>query len=87
MAVNCRVVPLAMLELAGVIAIDKSVAEVTVRVVDPETFPEAAVILVVPAATDVARPLEPIALLIVATLVFDEDHATIVVRFCVDPSE
>ena len=46
---------------------DTSVAEVTVSVVDPDLPPDVAVIVVEPAATDVARPLEPAALLMVAT--------------------
>ena len=51
-AVNCRVVPLTMLELVGVIAMDTSVAGVTVSVAIPETLPDVAVIVVEPAATD-----------------------------------
>ncbi len=85
-AVNCLVVPLTMLGLTGVIAMDTSVAAVTVRVVDPETLPDAAVIVVEPGATDVASPWEPAALLTAATAVLDELHATEVVRFCVVPS-
>jgi threonine dehydratase len=45
---------------------------VTVRVVLPERLPEVAVIVVEPAATDVASP----ALLMVATAVFEELHVT-----------
>ena len=66
---------------------DTSVAGVTVSVVDPDTLPDAAVIVVEPAATGVANPLEPAALLIVATPVLDELQATAVVRFCVELSE
>ena len=55
MAINCFVVPGAMFGLVGVTAIDASVALVTVRVVGPEkTVPRFAVIVVVPATTDVA---------------------------------
>src|SRR5207247_9688111 len=54
-----------------------------VSVVLPETPPKVAVIVVVPAATDVARPCDPPALLIVATAVLDELQATWVVRSCV----
>ena len=70
-----------MLGLVGVIAMDTSVAEVTVRVVDPDIFPDVAVIVVEPAATEVANPFETAALLIAATAVFDELQVTIVVRF------
>jgi hypothetical protein len=86
-AVNCWVVPLAVLGLVGVIARDTSVACVTVRVVDPDMLPDAAVIVVEPAATEAANPLEPAALLIVAMPVLDELQATVVVRFCVELSE
>jgi len=86
-AVNCRVVPLTMLGLVGETAIDTSVAEVTARVDDLDIPPDAAVIVVEPAATDVARPLEPAALLMAATDAADEPQVTVVVRFCVVPSE
>ncbi len=58
-------------------------AEVTVKVVFPETLPEAAVMVTVPAVTAVARPL----LLTVATDVSDELQATCVVRSWLVPSE
>ena len=66
---------------------DTSVAEVTVSVVNPDMLPDVAVIVVEPAATDVARPFEPAALLIVATPPVDEPQVTAVVRFCVVLSE
>ena len=77
---NCRVVPFAILGLVGVTARDTSAAEVTVSVVDPDMFPDAAVIVVEPEAAAVAKPCEPAALLIVATPVSDELQATTVVR-------
>ncbi len=55
-AVNCCVVPRAIAGLAGVTAIDTRAAAVTVSVVEPETEPEVAVMVVDPAATLVARP-------------------------------
>ncbi len=58
-----------------------------VREAVPETLPDIAVIVVEPAATDVARPFEPAALLIVAALIFDELQVTEAVRFCVVLSE
>src|SRR4030042_818328 len=47
-------------------------AEVTVKGVDPEILSDSALIVVCPAATEVASPLEPAALLMVATAVLDE---------------
>ncbi len=66
---------------------DRSVAWVTVSVVEPEMLPDVAVMVVVPAPIPEARPLEPAALLIVATPVFDELQTTEAVRFCVVLSE
>ena len=86
-AVNCWVVPRAMLGLVGVTAIDLSVAAVTVRVVDPDIDPDVAVIVVEPVAAGVANPFEPTALLMVATPVLDELQVVVVVRFWVLPSE
>ncbi len=86
-AVNCLVVPAALVELEGVIEIDDSVAGVTVSVVEPDTLPDVAVTVDVPAARQDARPLDPAALLIAATVVLDELQVTDAVRFCVVPSE
>src|SRR6266700_2738134 len=72
-----------MLGFVGVTAIEERVAFVTVSVVFPETSPSVAVIVVVPAATDVAKPCEPPALLIVATPAAEELQVTWVVRSCV----
>jgi len=66
---------------------DTSVVAVTVSVVDPETLPDAAAIVVEPADEDVARPMEPDVLLIFATVAFDELQATVVVRSFVVLSE
>jgi len=76
-----------MLGLIGVTAIEDRVALVTVRVVIPETAPSVAVIVVEPTATDVASPLEPAALLIVATDPAEELHVTTNVISCVVASE
>lgn len=84
---NCCVAPLAIVVFAGVTLIDTSDAGFTVSVVEPEMLPDAALIVVVPAATDVASPYEPAALLIVATPVLDELQVTVFVRFCVVLSE
>ncbi len=64
-----------------------SVAAVTVSVVAALTPLIVAVIVVEPVPMHVANPLEPEALLIVATAAFEETHDTEVVRFCVVPSE
>ncbi len=70
-----------MVGLEGVTESDESVAGVTVRVVDPVTVPNVAVTIDVPAARQDARPLEPAALLTVATVVLDELQVTDAVRF------
>jgi hypothetical protein len=86
-AVNCCVVPGAMLGLVGLIAMDTSVAGVTVSKVEPAMFPDVAVIVVEPAVADVANPFEPDELLIAATAVVEELHVTVTVRSCVVLSE
>ena len=71
-AANCWVICRDMFESVGVTEIEETVAEVTARVVFPEILPKVAVMVVVPAAMAVARPL----LLTVATDVFDEFQVT-----------
>ena len=66
---------------------DRSVAGVTVSVADPDMLPDVAVIVVEPAAAEVAIPLEPATLLMIATADADELQATAVVRSCVVLSE
>ncbi len=78
---------MAMLGLVGEIARETSVAGVIVSVVDPDMLPNVAVIVVVPAAPETAKPLEPAALLMAATPAADVLQATAVVRFCVVLSE
>jgi hypothetical protein len=60
---------------------------VTVNVAVAEKPPDIAVMVVVPAATAVASPLEPVALLIDAMPVPLELHVAAAVRSCVVPSE
>jgi len=89
-AVNCCVKPAGlteMLGLAGVTAMETSVALVAVRVVVPEIVPRVAVIVVEPAAAADAIPLEPTALLMVALEVSDELHVTADVKSWVVPLE
>jgi len=86
-AVYCCVVPSAIVAVAGLIAIDTSVAGVTVSVVDPLIVPDTAVIVAVPCPVLVASPgVAPPVLLIVATVGVSDDHAAVPVRFCVLPS-
>ena len=89
-AVNCCVVPLAMLGFGGVTPMDDSVAAVTVRVAVP-AFPEtksvAVIVMGPPTVNAVASPLEPAALLIVATAASEELQVTDEVRSCVVKSE
>ena len=69
--------PREILGLIDVTAIDTNVAGVTVKVTGVEVMaPMAAVMLLTPAATEVARPWEPAALLIVATDAVAETQVT-----------
>jgi hypothetical protein len=70
-----------MLGFAGVTAMETSAAGVTVKAAVPDTAPEFAVMVTDPWLADVASPLEPDALLMEATPVFDEVQVTEVVRF------
>jgi hypothetical protein len=63
-------------------AIETSVAAVTVSSVEPLSEPEAAEMVAVPCATIVANP----ALLIVAVAGVSDDQVAVLVRFCVLPS-
>jgi hypothetical protein len=82
-AFSAWVVPTAKEGLAGVTAIEVNNAGVTVRFVDPEIVPEVAEIDVLPATFPVASP--PVE--IVAVPVVEEFQVTLLVRFCVLPSE
>jgi hypothetical protein len=62
------------------------VAAVTVNAVEPLTEPEVAVMVADPVAALEARPLDPLALLTVATAVLEELQVTEVVRSWVDES-
>jgi hypothetical protein len=85
-AVNCSVVPSAIDGVAGVTAMETSVAAVTVSVVDPLMEPVVAVIVAVPSPTPLANPCVGAAVLIVATAGVAELHCTVSVMFCVLPS-
>jgi hypothetical protein len=67
-------------------AIETSIAGVTVSAAEPETLPIAAVMVADPGAAEVARPFEPDALLIDAVFGLDEIQVTVEVRFFVEPS-
>ena len=81
MAVNCWVLPANVEGFAGVTAIDTRETVVTINVVDPETLPNVALIVVLPATTAAARPDG----VIVATPASDEFHVTKGVRSAVLP--
>ena len=85
MAVNCCVFPRVMLAFDGVSVMEVSTGAGTLTVSCAEpVFPlREAVIVVWPAATDVARP---VAALIVAIAGMEEPHTTEGVMFCVLPS-
>jgi hypothetical protein len=82
-AANCWVTPPGMLRLPGVTDMEDRVAEVTVRVAFPEVAPEVAVMVVIPGAMAVAKPLLSTA----ATDVLDELQMTCVVMSKLLPSE
>src|SRR5205807_660255 len=81
-AVNCWVVPSGIVDAGGLIAIETSVADVTVRRVELLTVPDNAVTVAVPIPLLCASP----AVLIVAVGSVSEVHVTVLVRFCVVPS-
>jgi hypothetical protein len=85
-AVNCWATPSAIFAFVGETAIEDTVADVTVRVAEPEIEPDVAEIVVLPADSAWASPCSAVALLMLATAVFDEFHATLAVRFWVLPS-
>ena len=76
-----------MTGVGGVTSIEASVAALTVSAAaGAVTPPRLAVTSVEPAPAEVARPLEPAALLILATVLFVEFQVTTLVRSCVEPS-
>jgi hypothetical protein len=85
-AVNCCDKPRASVALEGVITIEVAYAAVTVMDAAPDTVPDVAVMLAVPAASARAKPLVGEVSLTVATNVFEEAQVTALVRFCVLPS-
>jgi len=87
MAANCCVKPLAITEFEGVIAMDTSDAESTVSAALPLMLPLLAVMLALPGLVELARPLKPAALLIVATLGLFELQVTELLMFKVELSE
>ena len=77
-AVNCCVVPRGIVAVGGLIAIETSVAAVTVRSADPLIEPDDAVIVALPIATLCANPA-----LMVATDCVSDDQVAVEVRSCV----
>jgi hypothetical protein len=82
LAVNCCLVPWAMLPFAGWIAIEVRLAAFTVSSDEPVTPPNAAVMVDVPMLTELSKPLA----VILATLVADEVHFATPVMSCTLPS-
>jgi hypothetical protein len=82
-AVNCSEVPFAIDKFGAITAIETSVAAVTVKIADPLTAPETALILLVPVPTAVTIPPA----VIVASFVLCELQVTELVMFCVELSE
>jgi hypothetical protein len=80
-AVNCLVVPVAMVPLAGVTAIDTRLAPVTVSDAVPVTDPDATVMVAVPVPRLVANPFES-----TAATVLDPENQVTDVNGCVLPS-
>ena len=83
---NCWAVPLEMVAFTGVTAMDTRVAEVTVKVVEPETLPRLALMVVFPTPAAELSPSVPAALEMVATNFTDEAQVTEVVRSWVELS-
>jgi hypothetical protein len=84
MAVNWDLSPLAIVAFAGVTPRDTRVAAVTVTVVDPDTPPKAAAIVVEPGLVAMVNPFDPETLLTEATVELEELHVTELVRSCVE---
>ena len=85
-AVNCCASPIGISGFDVVTSMEVTVAEVTVRVVDPVIDPEVAVMEVVPAVSAFAKHCVGLELLIVATAVFEDAQVTLPVMFCLLPS-
>lgn len=87
MALNCILAPKCVIGLTGVTFIETRVTAVTVIVVWPVIFPNAAIIEVLPPESDVAKPCVAGALLIDAIDGSEELHVTEDVRSWVVASE
>jgi len=72
---------------AGAMLILVRTASPTLATVDEEIEPEVAVTVAVPSPELVARPFEPMVLLITSTVADEELHTTTGVTSCVVPSE
>ena len=75
-----------MLAFDGITAIETSAAGVIVKPVAPAIVPSVAVIVTDSCLSDEASPLEPDALLIVATVMSEELQVTAAVTSCVEAS-
>ena len=81
-AVSCFVSPVFKRGVTGVNAIETNVVAVTVKLLEPETAPLVALMLLEPTKRAITNPLEPAALLTPATLLFVEAQVTCVVKSC-----
>lgn len=79
--------PIPIVGLAGVIAREEAVAEVTFNCALLETLPDDAVMSAVPGATPVAKPCVGEMLLTVARVGSRHDHCAVAVKSFVLPSE
>lgn len=80
-AVNCCDTASASVGLLGETAMELTVAELTVSVVEPVIPFRLALIVVLPAETALASPLVGALVLMVAAPVFEDPHVTLPVRF------
>jgi hypothetical protein len=81
-AVNCCGMPTGTLAVGGLMAIETSVAAVTVSTVEPEIVPEVALMVVVPIPVLMTNPV----VLIVAVVMVLDAQVAFPVKFCVLPS-
>ncbi|OGW28102.1 MAG: hypothetical protein A2X56_15425 [Nitrospirae bacterium GWC2_57_13] len=84
MHVNCWVVPFAMVGAEGVTAMETRVAEVTMRLAEPDTASDSALMVVIPREAPATNTLVAVT---VATEVSDEVQMAVVVMSREVPSE
>lgn len=85
-AVNCCIVPKAIVAFAGLTAMETRAGAPTVSCAVPEVCPTEAEMLVIPCPALLASPAVPGLLLTIATAVEDEFHVAVPVKSWVLPS-